>query len=248
MLASMIPPRFSPRLFIITFSWIITGCYSTLSCAGIVLNGTRVIYSSEQREVTVNMKNTGAMPVLAQSWIDKGNPSDTPDKVISPFILTPPITRIDAGKGQTLRISLVDGKAIPSNKESIFYLNVLEIPAKSKNKADPNHLSIAFRTRVKLFYRPQNLPGNADDAPEKLEWRINNGGVTVKNTSAYYITLGSVTYSANGQKYVVDGDMIAPGDTDTIHFKNVSVVNDIHAISYTTLNDYGAVVKHKKIQ
>lgn len=244
----MNPQKFNRKFIVIAFSWMITGSYSTLSCAGMVLNGTRVVYSAEQREVTVNMKNTGANPVLVQSWIDMGNLSDTPDKIISPFILTPPITRVDAGKGQTLRISLVDGKKLSSNKESVFYLNVLEIPARSKNNEQPNHLSIAFRTRVKLFYRPQGLPGNAEDAPEQLKWSLSNGGVTVNNPTAYYVTLGTVTYSEDGKKYVAEGDMIAPGASDNVHFNNVSTVRDIHSLSFTSLNDYGAPVKHKQIQ
>lgn len=248
MLVSMGLNILNRKLIAITISWMITGSYSALSCAGMVLNGTRVVYSAEQREVTVNMKNTGINPVLVQSWIDIGNPSDTPDTVVSPFILTPPITRVDAGKGQTLRISLVDGKKLSSSKESVFYLNVLEIPARSKNNEQPNHLSIAFRTRVKLFYRPQGLPGNADDAPEQLKWSLNNGGVTVTNPTAYYVTLGTVTYSANGKKYVAEGDMIAPGASDHIHFKNLSAVSDIHSLSFTSLNDFGASVKHTQIQ
>lgn len=244
----MNPNIFNRKFIAIIFSWMITGSYSALSCAGMVLNGTRVVYSAEQREVTVNMKNTGANPVLVQSWIDMGNPSETPDKIVSPFILTPPITRVDAGKGQTLRISLVDGKKLSSNKESVFYLNVLEIPASSKSNEQPNRLSIAFRTRVKLFYRPQGLPGNADDAPEQLKWNLINGGVMVNNPTAYYVTLGTVTYSTNGQKYIAEGNMIAPGASDNIYFKNVSTVSDIHSLSFTSLNDYGASVKHTQIQ
>ncbi|MDA8481282.1 fimbria/pilus periplasmic chaperone [Citrobacter sp. Awk 4] len=242
----MILSRRKLTFLLVALSGMTALSYSTLSCAGIVLSGTRVIYSAEQNEVTVNMKNSGKAPVLAQSWIDDGNQSATPDKITSPFVLTPPINRIDAGKGQTLRISLVDGKGIPANKESVFYLNVLEIPAKSKNAAENNHLSIAFRTRVKLFYRPQGLKGSSGDAPDSLQWSISNGGVKATNPTPYYITLGTVTYTQGGSKYVEDGKMIAPGGNADFHFKNINAISDIHAITFTSINDYGAAVKHNQ--
>lgn len=248
MLVSMIKSTNSQKSFVVMLSWMIAGCYSTLSFAGIVLNGTRVIYPAEQNEVTVNMKNTGKSPVLAQSWIDSGNQSATPDKITSPFVLTPPINRIDAGKGQTLRISLIDAKGIPTDKESVFYLNVLEIPAKSKNSADNNHLNIAFRTRVKLFYRPEDLPGHADEAPDMLHWSISNGGLKINNPSPYYVTMGTVKYTSGSIQYISDGEMIAPGASIDVHFKNLSAISDIHAVSFTSLNDYGAVVEHKQIK
>lgn len=246
MLIPMILSRRNVKYLLVALSGMTALSYSTLSCAGIVLSGTRVIYPAEQNEVTVNMKNSGKAPVLAQSWIDDGNQSATPDKITSPFVLTPPINRVDAGKGQTLRVSLVDGKGIPTNKESVFYLNVLEIPAKSKNAAGNNHLSIAFRTRIKLFYRPEGLSGSAGEAPDALQWSISNGGVKATNPTPYYITLGTVTYTQGGSKHVEDGKMIAPGSSADFHFKNVSAISDIHAITFTSINDYGAAVKHNQ--
>lgn len=238
--------RFNIKLLLVVLSGMTALSYSTLSCAGIVLSGTRVIYSADQSEVTVNMKNAGKSPVLAQSWIDDGNQYTTPDKIVSPFVLTPPINRVDAGKGQTLRISLVDSKGVPTNKESVFYLNVLEIPAKSKDSDTNNHLSIAFRTRIKLFYRPQGLRGSAGDAPDSLQWSISNHGIKASNPTPYYITLGTVTYTQGGNKYVADGKMIAPGSSTDFHFKNVNAISNLNAITFTSINDYGAVVKHSQ--
>lgn len=239
--------RYINYLFL-TLSFMSIWCFSTLSFAGIVLGGTRVIYPADQSEVTVNMKNAGTLPVLAQSWIDDGNQSQTPDKITSPFVITPPINRIDAGKGQTLRISLVNNHGMPENKESVFYLNVLEIPAKAKNLADTNHINIAFRTRIKLFYRPTTLSGDADEASNLLKWSIVNGGVKASNPTPFYITLGRVTYTNGGKKYETDGQMIAPGMASEFHFNNVASINDIDGISYSSINDYGAVVKHKSIK
>lgn len=107
-----------------------------MTFASVVISGTRVIYSSEAKDVTVKLNNVGKAPVLIQSWIDDGDMTVKPENIRVPFILTPPINRVDPGKGQTLRLSYT-GAALPMDKESVFWLNVLEIPAKNSSKMMP---------------------------------------------------------------------------------------------------------------
>ncbi len=42
--------------------------------AEIVIHGTRVIYPSDAREVTLQVSNNGSKPALVQAWIDEGDP------------------------------------------------------------------------------------------------------------------------------------------------------------------------------
>jgi chaperone protein EcpD len=219
--------------------------FSTLSFAGLVLDGTRIIYPAQEKEVTVRMKNTGSLPVLAQSWIDNGVKNVSPDKVSSVFVLTPPINRVNAGKGQTLRIGMIAENTLPQDKESVFYLNVLAIPVKSKDTINASQINIAFKTRVKLFYRPESLKGSANDAPDLLHWNITENGVQAINHTPYHITLSEVTYLSGGHKYVAAGQMIAPGGTGTFHFKGVNHVSSVDEIEYVSINDFGGLNKYK---
>ena len=41
--------------------------------ANIVINGTRVLYPENNKEVIVQLINTGDAPALVQSWIDDGD-------------------------------------------------------------------------------------------------------------------------------------------------------------------------------
>ena len=107
--------------------------FSAQSVAGVVVTGTRVIYPSNAKEVSVRLDNKGKSPVLIQSWIDSGDASATPENIQVPFILTPPINRVEPSKGQTLRLSYTGGPQ-PADRESVFWLNILEIPAKPKGK------------------------------------------------------------------------------------------------------------------
>lgn len=109
---------------------ILTLLFSPVLSASIVVNGTRVIYPSSAREISVKMTNMGKRPLLIQSWIDDGDMTAKPENIRVPFVLSPPFNRVDAGKGQTLRISQTDPD-LPEDRESVFWLNILEIPAKN---------------------------------------------------------------------------------------------------------------------
>lgn len=206
---------------------------SMAASASVVITGTRVIYPSEAKEVTVKLNNVGSGPVLIQSWIDNGDTKAKPENISVPFILTPPINRVEPGKGQTLRLSYT-GASLPTNKESVFWLNVLEIPAKKAKQDDTNYLQMAFRSRIKLFFRPSGLNGHANDAAKSLTWSTTAGGVLATNPTPYYVSLGSV--KVNGKQ--VDGEMVAPGESKKFALPTASVGNKV---SLTFVNDYGAV-------
>ncbi|HAV4758803.1 TPA: fimbria/pilus periplasmic chaperone, partial [Acinetobacter baumannii] len=92
---------------------------ATTGHAEIVLHGTRVIYPSDAREVNLQLSNNGTAPSLVQAWIDDGNAKSTPDEANVPFIITPPISRVEPSKGQTLRITaLPNASQLNQNKES----------------------------------------------------------------------------------------------------------------------------------
>ncbi|WP_045784868.1 fimbria/pilus periplasmic chaperone [Chania multitudinisentens] len=205
---------------------------SANSLASVVISGTRVIYPSDANEVSVKISNGGPSPVLLQSWIDTGDADAKPSAIKVPFVLTPPMNRVEPAKGQTLRISYAGG-ALPMDRESVFWLNVLEVPAKNQAKADENRLQMAFRTRIKLFYRPVGLAGNANDAVKALTWGNQGNRVQVTNPTPYYVSL--VNLSLNGKK--LDHAMVAPRDTMVLNLPG----NVGNKITGSVVNDYGAI-------
>ena len=98
--------------------------------AGVVISGTRVIYQAKEREVTVKLSNEGDAPALVQVWLDTGNPNAMPDESKVPFTLSPPLFRLDPKKGQSLRL-IYTQEPLPQDKESLFWLNVLEVPPRA---------------------------------------------------------------------------------------------------------------------
>ncbi|BFO04349.1 Chaperone protein fimC precursor [Pseudomonas putida] len=203
--------------------------------AGISLSATRVVFDGAHKEANVTVRN-GGQDVLIQSWID----SDDDQHHTVPFAVTPPLARVMAKQQQLLRI-LYEGTGLPQDRESVVWLNVQEIPQASEKA---NTLQLAVRQRIKVFFRPAGLPGDALQAPTELGWRLTREGastvLSVTNPSLYHVSMADLTVTANGQRTLAaDSAMIAPGQTRT--FALAKVLADAPAnLSFRSINDYGA--------
>lgn len=218
--------------------------------ASLLINGTRVIYPADQREVSLSMENNGSAPILLQSWVDEGNPKDSPETAKAPFILTPPMSRVDPGKGQTLRI-LYTGASLAQDRETVFWLNVLEIPTKPKAKeGEPNnYLQFAIRSRLKLFYRPKGLPGNAFDAVDKITWRVEKDGngyvAECNNPTPYFVSFGSLNFKGVEVEKSLEpkGGMCPPMGSEKFPLKG-NADSAVGKLTVEVINDYGGFDIH----
>lgn len=217
----------------------------TFSCAphavaGVVIGGTRVIYPAQSREITVQLSNIGDAPSLVQAWIDSGNPEQTAEDADAPFMLTPPIARVEPGRNQALRLMFA-GAELPTDRESLYWLNVLDMAPSPKNADEAqNYLQVAFRSRIKLFYRPQDLPGTANEAASQLHWRRVGGQLLVDNPTPYYITFAEIHSLSGGASKLIDdkGKMVGPKQQLTLDADLA-----IEQVRFITINDYGGRVE-----
>lgn len=208
------------------------------SHAGISLSSTRIIFNSADKEAGVTVRNTGEK-VLIQSWLDSGDAADSSP----PFAVTPPLARIPANEQQLLRI-LYEGRGFPDDRESVVWLNVQEIPQAIEGE---NVLQLAVRQRIKVFFRPAGLAGEAQRAPEKLQWKLEprNGKtlLQVKNPSPYYVSMANVKLkNGNGKEIVAtDSTMVGPGEEKEFPVDQVMPSGGV-VLSFSSINDYGAQV------
>jgi P pilus assembly protein, chaperone PapD len=210
----------------------------------IIANGTRFIYKGNDKELTVQLSNTAARPSLTQVWLDNGDPSVTPDKITTPFIINPPISRIDAHAGQVIRIKLNAGSNLPQNKESIWWLNILDIPGASKADKAPEGIGVfkmAVRSRFKLIYRPQPLSGRSS-AISKLKLQPAGNALTLTNPTPFYLTVSTIS-QGNGAPINREAVMVAPLSSETINLRQA--VRSGEELTLEEINDYGALAKSK---
>ena len=113
---------------------------------------------------------------------------------VSPGAVVPPVMRLGPGRGQTLRILGADLGRLPRDRESLFWLNVLGLPPKAQ--ASQGSVQLAYRTRIKLFYRPSGLAGSPAEAVSRLGWQGQaGGGLRVSNPGPFHISLSEVLLS-----------------------------------------------------
>ena len=232
-----------PPLTLATVVCVSAALSSFHAAADIVISGTRVIYPQSAKDVTVKMENRGSKPLLVQSWLDDGRDSVNPQELKLPFIVTPPVSRVDPAKGQTVRITWTQ-QPLPQDRESLFWFNVLEVPPKAKEADSQNVLQLAFRTRIKMFFRPAELPGDPAVAAGNLKWSQQGATLMANNSSPYYVSMAAATITVNGKKIEVDSHTIPPLSNEVIPVKNMtSMVNG--KIEYTSINDFGGTEKHQ---
>ncbi|MCX5590293.1 fimbrial biogenesis chaperone [Alcaligenes endophyticus] len=225
--------RMKARYAIKSFFWLIAFFISSSSYAAIQLNNTRVIINEEKNFGTVRAKNVTTEPFVIQSWIE-----GTEGEMETPFFVTPPLNRMDGGEEFSLTIRKLDGK-LPEDKESYFWLNVLEIP-KTDNSVQ-NTLSFAVRTRVKVFYRPKGI-GRPADIDKVLNWEVKREGgkcqLLVKNTSPFIVNFADVKINDKLLE-TAKGFMAMPFSEQSLDLSSCDVIGNLQA---RFINDYGAVI------
>lgn len=195
--------------------------------AGVSIGGTRVIYDGGKKEASLSVSNPDNIPYLIQSWIETQNDG----KGKAPFIITPPLYRLDNGQQNVMRI--IRAGNLPEDKESLFWLNIKSIPSAQRKD---NTLQIAVKTRIKLIYRPALLSKSTPEAQlGKLSWSRSGAFIQVNNPTPYYVNFNEITVSG---KKVDNVTFVAPGST--ARFALPSGGNG-GSVKFRIINDYGGI-------
>lgn len=225
---------------------------ATAAHAQTQVHGTRVIYPAEEREVTVAVDNVGKLPRLLQVWVDEGNDKDTAETTRAPFLIAPPMSRVEPGKSQSFRL-LYTGANAPQDRETVYWLNVLEIPprpAAGESKGEENYLQFAVRTRLKIFYRPKGLEGDPLGALETLTWRLESQGgkqyLTCNNPSPYNVSIANVMLKGATQPKTATppGGMCPARGSERIEIPSAAGT-EAGKLIYNAINDYGGFVERE---
>ncbi|OVZ89772.1 fimbrial assembly protein [Yersinia frederiksenii] len=234
------------KTLFIAFTLVTLLVAATVARAEVMISGTRVIYNEKQREGVVKVSNTGNMPVLLQAWIDNGNANARPDTIKVPFSVTPPVIRLDPKRDQTIRLFRT-GSGLATDRETLFWFNLLEIPPKPTKSAtgEDNKLQLAFRTRIKMFYRPAELVMPSEQAMKHLTFSKKGNQLVIKNASPYYITFRKIELSASKESPIlanmskINNKMVAPFAELSLPVTTQGSINNTTQVFYSIINDQG---------
>ncbi len=202
---------------------------TTAAHAGVIIEGTRLIYQGDKKEASLGISNPDNLDYLVQSWVESAD--NARDK--GPFLITPPLFRLDGKQDNVLRVVRTGG-TLPTDRESLYWLNIKSIPSTSREESS-NTLQIAIKTRIKLIYRPAGMRGKPDEVADKLRWHKQGNSLVVSNPTPFYMNFQAITV---GSKKVDNVTWVAP-DSDA-HFAVPGGITG-STVSWKIINDYGAV-------
>lgn len=208
---------------------------------GISANSTRYIYPEGAHDITARINNESATAAFVQYWLDPGDSDALPANLpVTPFELTPPVSRINPGAIQHLRIRLMDKSSMPSDRESLWWLNVLDIPPVSKTASPEakDSIQLAVRSRFKVFYRPAGL-SDRNAATQQVTFQSGSHSIRVNNNSPYHITITEITL-ADKKQILHKSFMLTPKSRSEISVKRAVKRGDHLIVS--NINDYGGNV------
>ncbi|MCH7389036.1 fimbrial biogenesis chaperone [Acinetobacter dispersus] len=187
---------------------------NSISYAGFATSSSRIIYTEGERERSLILANINDYPIIAQTWVDDGQ--GNPDEANAPFVVLPAIFKMNPKGIQALRI-VHNGAKISQDRESVFWLNLYEIPGKTKEQMEPlepnqARLNLAMNTQLKVFYRPKSLPRMelrqiAEQLHFSLQQQEGQWLLICQNPTPYNVSFAGLTIVQGEQRVQVPQDM-----------------------------------------
>ena len=174
---------------------------------GMLPETTVVVLYEEQGEATINIKNTDAAPALLHSVVE-----NVPEDLEPLLIVTPPITRVEAGETQLARF--IGTLQEPLKTQRLKRVTFEGIP--QARVGGGATIGITLRQHLPLILHPRGLP--VHHSPwELLKWRRAGERLTVHNDSAYVVRLApEVQLLPQGVLATLPRTYVLPGEALTL--------------------------------
>lgn len=184
-------------IFFMTGTITLAHAGSTSAPAGISFYTLRVIYpESEKNGVSLTAYNKSSSPYLIQSWIRPVDATtgdvemNANGSKLMPFVVTPPLARLEANGELPLRIRRNDAE-LPDDRESVFFISVKALPTQ---KSGSEQMVMTVVSNLKIFYRPGKLLKRAvADVSHKLTFKREGGELIAVNPSPYWLTFSRLS-------------------------------------------------------
>ena len=227
--------------------------WHTHAAAGVTPEISRVVFSAGAVEQSLQLFNVNRYPVLVQAWVDDGRIDALPQESKAPVIALPPVFRMGAGSQTSLRL-INAGAPLPTDRESLFWLNLYEIPATPKHAAaDDVSVTVTMRTQIKVFMRPDALPYSSSALAKHLAFSLSRSGGTlalsIDNPTPYHATIGMLQVAVGERSEQHQPDMIAPFSGATVRFDTLrDAPGERATLLYSLIGDDGnPVVDERRV-
>ncbi|WP_145531894.1 fimbria/pilus periplasmic chaperone [Yersinia kristensenii] len=213
---------------------------------------TRIIYPlSSTKGISLSAMNPQDYPILVQTQV-KGEDKHSP----APFVVTPPLFRLDAGMQGRVRVIRTGGN-FPQDRESLQWLCLRGVPPKegdvwdnsqhekNKNSQDVNlDIQLSIDTCMKLLVRPDQLKQKPEEVAGELTWHRNGNHLQVNNPTPFYISFSFIHLGDKNINLSSAGEntYVAPFGERSFALP-IDMAGTPSEISWKIINDLGAESK-----
>lgn len=213
---------------------------------------TRIIFDEKDKEQIIRVNNMGTSPSWTRVWLESDSNHNL-DKINTinledlPFVVYPPESMINAGKGKSFRIYDTDdtSKNYARDRETLLWVNILDVPPLDDENENRNILSMAFKTKIKFFYRPDGLKSDPISAAEQVVWSAKKVGnkikITGNNNNPYHVSMAKLSLVHGSERVELVGDMIKPFSSREFVFDTFPMTKNFK-LAYTYISDLGGFV------
>ncbi|MCW9484860.1 fimbrial assembly chaperone [Klebsiella oxytoca] len=202
--------------------------------AAVNVDRTRLVFAASDIAQSLTLANDSVTPMLLQVWTDAGETASSPDNSRTPLVVLPPVFKMQPDELRTLRVMLSSRRSLPEDRESLFWLNIYQIPPElSATKSATRKLVLPLRLRLKVFIRPTGLKAPAANDEQKLRFSIASQGITITNPTPWYMSLTVTATKGIRIGYM----MLAPYERRDVVLSQAPAVGT--TVNYAVINDSG---------
>ncbi|WP_339920480.1 molecular chaperone [Photorhabdus caribbeanensis] len=180
--------------------------------------------------VTLSMTNHTAQGYLVQGFVSPMDPDtgrfDTKTGQVPPFVVLPPLKRIEAGGKFSFRIRQLGGQ-LPPDRESAFVVSLRAIPGVAvPNTSTPerqtgknSQVQVALQMNIRLFYRPPGVPARDNATVAKqVKFSLRGTQLRVENPTPYFLAFSVLKVGTQHADDHTRQTMVPPKGIQTYSF------------------------------
>ncbi|KER01311.1 molecular chaperone [Photorhabdus temperata] len=187
--------------------------------------------------VTLNMTNYTAQNYLVQGFVSPMDPDtgrfDSQAGQVPPFVVLPPLKRVEAGEAFSFRIRQLGGQ-LPQDRESAFVVSLRAIPgvavpdtanapALGLQTDKASQVQVALQMNIRLFYRPQGVPARDNATVAKqVKFSLLGTQLRVENPTPYFLTFSVLKVGTQQADDHIRQAMVPPKGIQTYAFQTYS--------------------------
>lgn len=219
----------------------LSGLFVAVHAMAVVnVDRTRLVFNAGESSQTLNLKNGAESPSVVQIWSDDGDLMQSPELSTAPIFAMPPMMKLAPDEQRAIRLVLTSRQSLPEDRESLYWLNIYQIPALSRQTGSAEQkILLPLRLRLKVFVRPAALGAPQPEDVQKLRFVVHDRQLTVENPTAWYMSLRLQV----ANKVKVDDVLVAPFGSVTLPLAQPVQVGK--SVIYEVFDDNGNPVGYQ---